>query len=116
VLTVVADDKTARQMVLQRLREREAANLRVRPRVSLDTLFSEIQAGKMKDLNIIIKTDVEAASSRCASPRAPDHGADARQRHPRGVGRRQRIGRKPAIASKGSSSRSTRASSPAPSA
>ena len=61
VLNVVADEKTARQMVLQRLREREAANLHVKTRVSLDTLFSEIAAGKIKDLNIIIKTDVEGS-------------------------------------------------------
>jgi len=61
VLTVVPDDKTARQMVLQRVREREAATMRVTPRVSLDTLFGEISAGKMKDLNIIIKTDVEGS-------------------------------------------------------
>ena len=61
VLTVVPDEKTARQMVLQRLREREAANLHVQPRVSLDTLFGEISAGKMKDLNIILKTDVQGS-------------------------------------------------------
>jgi translation initiation factor IF-2 len=62
VLTVVADDKTARQIVLERLREKEAASLRAAaPRVSLDTLFTEIAAGKVKDLNIIIKTDVEGS-------------------------------------------------------
>jgi translation initiation factor IF-2 len=61
VLNVVPDDKVARQMVLQRLREREAAALHLQPRVSLDNLFGEISAGKMKDLNIIIKTDVEGS-------------------------------------------------------
>ncbi len=61
VLTVVPDDKTARQMVVERLREKEAASLRSQPRVSLDTLFTEIAAGKIKDLNIIIKTDVEGS-------------------------------------------------------
>jgi translation initiation factor IF-2 len=61
VLNVVADDKVARQMVLERLREREAAALHMQPRVSLDTLFGEISAGKVKDLNIILKTDVEGS-------------------------------------------------------
>ncbi len=60
-LVVVPDDKAARQMVLGRLREREAASLHAQPRVSLDTLFGEISAGKVKDLNIIIKTDVEGS-------------------------------------------------------
>ena len=60
-LTVVPDDKTARQIVLQRLREREAAALHAQPRVTLDTLFGEISAGKMKELNIILKTDVQGS-------------------------------------------------------
>jgi translation initiation factor IF-2 len=61
VLKVVADDKVARQIVVQRLREREAATLRVQPRVTLDTLFGEISAGKMKELNLILKTDVQGS-------------------------------------------------------
>jgi len=60
-LKVVPDDKTARQIVLQRLREREAAALHAQPRVTLDTLFGEISAGKMKELNIILKTDVQGS-------------------------------------------------------
>jgi translation initiation factor IF-2 len=61
ILTVVPDDKTARQVILQRIREREAASLHVQPRVSLDTLFGEISAGKVKELNIILKTDVQGS-------------------------------------------------------
>ena len=58
-LLVVPDDKTARQMVVQRLRERDAAALHTQPRVTLDTLFGEISAGKVKALNLILKTDVQ---------------------------------------------------------
>jgi translation initiation factor IF-2 len=58
---VVPDDKTARQLVLQRVREREAAALHVQPRVTLDTLFGEISAGKVKELNIVLKTDVQGS-------------------------------------------------------
>jgi translation initiation factor IF-2 len=61
VLTVVPDDKAARQIVVQRLREREAAALHTQPRVTLDTLFGEISAGKVKELNIILKTDVQGS-------------------------------------------------------
>jgi|CXWL01.1.fsa_nt_gi translation initiation factor IF-2 len=60
-LVVVADEKTARQTVLERVREREAAALNSQPHVTLDTLFGEISAGKLKELNIILKTDVQGS-------------------------------------------------------
>jgi len=60
-LAVVADDRTARQTVLDRIREREAAALHAQPHVTLDTLFGEISAGKLKELNIILKTDVQGS-------------------------------------------------------
>jgi len=61
ILRVVEDEKTARQIVVQRMREREAAALHAKPRVTLDTLFGEISAGKMKELNLILKTDVQGS-------------------------------------------------------
>ncbi len=61
VFRVVPDEKTARQIIVQRLREKEAAALHVRPRVTLDTLFGEISAGKVKELNLILKTDVQGS-------------------------------------------------------
>ncbi|OGO51619.1 MAG: translation initiation factor IF-2 [Chloroflexi bacterium RBG_16_68_14] len=61
LLKVVPDDKTARQIIVQRLREKEAATLHTQPRVTLDTLFGQISAGKMKDLNLILKTDVQGS-------------------------------------------------------
>jgi translation initiation factor IF-2 len=60
-IQVVPDDRTARQIVVQRLREEEAAALHAQPRVTLDTLFGEISAGKVKDLNLILKTDVQGS-------------------------------------------------------
>ena len=58
-LSVVSDEKTARQTVVQRLREKEAVSLRSRQgRVTLDTLFGELSAGKLKELNLVLKTDV----------------------------------------------------------
>ena len=61
VLRVVKDEKTARQIVEQRLREKEAAAVNTQPRVTLDTLFGEISAGKMKELNLVLKTDVQGS-------------------------------------------------------
>jgi translation initiation factor IF-2 len=60
-LVVVADDKTARTTVVDRIREREAAAMHQQAHVSLDTLFGEISAGKLKELNIILKTDVQGS-------------------------------------------------------
>ncbi len=60
-VTAVKDEKSARQIVVQGLRERKAASLHAQPRVTLDTLFGEISAGKMKELNLILKTDVQGS-------------------------------------------------------
>jgi translation initiation factor IF-2 len=60
-LVVVPDDKTARQTVVDRIREREAAAMHQQQRVTLDSLFGEISAGKLKELNIILKTDVQGS-------------------------------------------------------
>jgi len=60
-MVVVSDDKTGRAMVLERIREREAAAMHQQQRVTLDTLFGEISAGKLKELNIILKTDVQGS-------------------------------------------------------
>jgi translation initiation factor IF-2 len=57
----VPDEKTARAMVLERIREREAAAMHQQPHVTLDTLFGEISAGKLKELNMILKTDVQGS-------------------------------------------------------
>jgi len=60
-LHVVPDEKIARTMVLARVREREAAAMHQQAHVTLDTLFGEISAGKLKELNIILKTDVQGS-------------------------------------------------------
>ena len=61
ILTVVPDERTARATVTARIREREAAAMHQQQRVTLDTLFGEISAGKLKELNIILKTDVQGS-------------------------------------------------------
>ena len=55
----VADERLARELVEQRkAEERAKANAPVQ-KVSLEDLFSQIQAGEVKDLNIIVKADVQ---------------------------------------------------------
>lgn len=54
----VADERLARELVEQRKEEeKRKANAPV-TKVSLEDLFSQIQAGEMKTLNIIVKADV----------------------------------------------------------
>ncbi len=61
LVVVVQDEKIARNFVVERRRQREAAALKEQRTVSLDTLFGEISAGKVKELNIILKTDVQGS-------------------------------------------------------
>jgi translation initiation factor IF-2 len=60
-LQAVKDERVARADIEERQREREAAaSLEQRP-VTLEALFGEVTAGKVKDLNIILKTDVQGS-------------------------------------------------------
>jgi translation initiation factor IF-2 len=61
ILTIVRDEKTARAIVDARQREAAAERAAQRHSVSLDTIFGEISAGKVKELNIILKTDVQGS-------------------------------------------------------
>ena len=61
VFNAVADEKLARELVEQRKAEEKAkANAPV-TKVSLEDLFSQIQAGEMKNLNLIVKADVQGS-------------------------------------------------------
>ena len=58
----VADERLARELVEQRKAEEKAkANTPIQ-KVSLEDLFSQIQAGEVKDLNIIVKADVQGSA------------------------------------------------------
>jgi translation initiation factor IF-2 len=59
---VVADERTARAIVDERRRKREAAEQTDHAHVNLDTLFNEISAGKLKELIIILKADVRGSA------------------------------------------------------
>lgn len=57
---VMPSDKEARQMAEQRL-EQEKNNRQAKAKVSLDDLFSRIQEGDVKDINLIVKADVQGS-------------------------------------------------------
>jgi translation initiation factor IF-2 len=57
----VADERMARELVEQRKSEKK--NMGVIPvKVSLEDLFSRIQQGELKDLNLIVKADVQGSA------------------------------------------------------
>jgi translation initiation factor IF-2 len=58
---VLKDEKAARADVEVRRRERDALAMAEGHHVNLDSLFGEIHAGVLKDLNIILKTDVQGS-------------------------------------------------------
>ena len=58
---VVKDDKMARQIGEKRSTKRREQELQKTRKVSLDDLFKQIQEGQIKDLNIIIKGDVQGS-------------------------------------------------------
>ena len=57
----VADERMARELVEQRKTEKKSASATT-VKVSLEDLFSRIQQGELKDLNIIVKADVQGSS------------------------------------------------------
>ena len=58
----VADERMARELVEQRKHEQKMAASGPVGKVSLEDLFSQIKQGEMKDLNIIVKADVEGSA------------------------------------------------------
>lgn len=58
----VADERMARELVEQRKHEQKMASSSPVGKVSLEDLFSQIKQGEMKDLNIIVKADVQGSA------------------------------------------------------
>lgn len=59
---VFKNEKTARQIGEARFQTALLAQRSEKTRISLDTLFEHMKQGEMKDLNIIIKADVQGSS------------------------------------------------------
>ena len=58
ILYAVEDEKTARYYAEKKKESIREEQLKATQKVSLDDLFDQIQLGEVKELNIIIKTDV----------------------------------------------------------
>lgn len=57
----VSDEKLARTLVEQRKEKAKEEEFKLFQKVTLDTLFDTLQEGEMKELNIIIKADVQGS-------------------------------------------------------
>ena len=58
----VADERMARELVEKRKHEQKSALNNNVGKVTLEDLFSQIQAGEMKNLNVIVKADVQGSA------------------------------------------------------
>ena len=61
IFNAVADERMARELVAQRKAEQKLATAAPVAKVSLDALFDQIKQGEVKDLNIIVKADVQGS-------------------------------------------------------
>ena len=61
LFNAVSDEKLARQLVEQRKEEAKEEEFKAFQKVTLDTLFDTLQDGEMKELNIIVKADVQGS-------------------------------------------------------
>ncbi|MBS4024842.1 MAG: translation initiation factor IF-2 [Clostridia bacterium] len=61
VFQVVADEKAARSIVEKKINAKKEEQQQKSVKVSLEDFFKQIDAGKIKDLNIIIKGDVQGS-------------------------------------------------------
>jgi translation initiation factor IF-2 len=83
-LEVLADERSARTLVEQR---RSAAHAATLANITLDTLYIQMQEGKVKELNLLVKADVQGSGEaiKHALSRAGDENLKVRLIHD-GVG------------------------------
>ena len=58
---VVEDEKTAKTLAAQRAEEKRLGAIRPTRVLSLDEVYAQMQAGQVKELNLILKADVQGA-------------------------------------------------------
>ncbi len=61
VFNAVSDERLARELVDQRKNAAKEAQFKQYQKVTLDNLFDQMQQGEMKELNIIVKADVQGS-------------------------------------------------------
>ncbi|MEF9425958.1 MAG: translation initiation factor IF-2, partial [Candidatus Mariimomonas ferrooxydans] len=62
IFVVLEDEKRARQIALTRLQKMKTAKALKARKLTLDDLYDKIKEGKIKELNIILKADVQGSA------------------------------------------------------
>ena len=60
--SVVSDERMARQLVEQRKQKIKDEANKLNQKVTLESLFSKLQEGEMKELNLVVKADVQGSA------------------------------------------------------
>ena len=63
----VTDERMARELVEQRRQAQKDAAAKLNQKVTLDNLFAKMQEGEMKELNLIVKADVQGSAGVAAA-------------------------------------------------
>jgi translation initiation factor IF-2 len=61
IFQIIQDERTARGIANKRAAERAEREAEPMPRLSLEDLFARFQAGEIKELNVILKADVQGS-------------------------------------------------------
>lgn len=61
IFNVVSDERLARELVEQRRNEQKEEQFNAQTKVTLDNLFDQMQLGDMKELQLIVKADVQGS-------------------------------------------------------
>ncbi len=62
IFDAVSDERLARELVEQRKSEAKEEQFKSMQKVTLDNLFDSLKEGEMKDLNVIVKADVQGSA------------------------------------------------------
>ncbi|HMK55903.1 MAG TPA: translation initiation factor IF-2 [Dissulfurispiraceae bacterium] len=61
IFTVVEDERKARQIALIRNQKQKGPDIMKHPKLTLDELYAKIKEGQIRDLNIVLKGDVQGS-------------------------------------------------------
>jgi len=62
IFDAVSDERLARELVEQRKNEAKEEQFKSQQKVTLDNLFDSLKEGEMKELNVIVKADVQGSA------------------------------------------------------
>jgi translation initiation factor IF-2 len=61
IFTVMEDERKARQIAANRLHEQKIVTIARKKKITLDDLYERVKGGEIRDLNMIIKADVQGS-------------------------------------------------------